>query len=176
MSGKVNSLILLDVTPLSLGVAIKGDIFSRIIKRNSSIPCSNTQVSPCLTHIPSRIMHHAMLSHVLLHHQHLLSSLLHTPQLSISRTLPLAHSCFFFFCKTYVTTVDGQRQVNFDIHQGEREIASKNHLLGNVSLPVMPAPKGVAKVDVTFHIDVNGIVHVTAKDPVLNKVAHGMSS
>ncbi len=46
LSGKVNSLILLDVTPLSLGVSVKGDLFSRIIKRNSSIPCSNTQVSP----------------------------------------------------------------------------------------------------------------------------------
>jgi len=111
----VTSLILLDVTPLSLGVNTKGDIFSRIIKRNSSIPCSNTQ--------------------------------------------------------TYVTSVDGQREVSFDLLQGEREIASKNHLLGKMNLPVMPAPKGIAKVDVTFSIDVNGIVHVTARDPVLNKVA-----
>jgi molecular chaperone DnaK len=115
LSGKVNSLILLDVTPLSLGVSVKGDLFSRIIKRNSSIPCSNTQ--------------------------------------------------------TYTTAADGQRQVVFDLLQGEREIASANHLLGQVTLPVMPAPKGIAKIDVTFNIDVNGIVHVTAKDPVLNKVA-----
>jgi len=115
LSGKVTSLILLDVTPLSLGVSVKGDLFSRIIKRNSSIPCSNTQ--------------------------------------------------------TYTTVQDGQRQVVFDLLQGEREIASANHLLGQVTLPVMPAPKGIAKVDVTFSIDVNGIVHVTAKDPVLNKVA-----
>ncbi|KAL6052744.1 Chaperone protein DnaK [Balamuthia mandrillaris] len=115
LAGQVSSLILLDVTPLSLGVNLKGDIFSRIIKRNSSIPCTNTQ--------------------------------------------------------TYTTAEDGQRQVNFDLLQGEREVASMNHFLGNVSLPVLPAPKGVAKIEVTFHIDVNGIVHVTAKDPVTNKVS-----
>ncbi len=77
--------------------------------------------------------------------------------------------------QTYTTAADGQRQVVFDLLQGEREIASANHLLGQVTLPVMPAPKGIAKIDVTFNIDVNGIVHVTAKDPVLNKVATGTS-
>jgi len=113
LSGSVTSLILLDVTPLSLGVDTKGDIFSRIIKRNSNIPCSNTQ--------------------------------------------------------TYTTSEDGQKKVDFGVFQGEREIASKNHLLGRVSLPVMPTHKGIAKVNVTFSIDANGIVHVVAADPVTQK-------
>jgi len=113
IKGSVSSLILVDVTPLSLGVGIEGDIFSRIIKRNSSIPCSNTQ--------------------------------------------------------TYITSKDGQSKVDFDIYQGEREVASKNHKLGHVTLPVLPAPKGVAKIDVTFAIDVNGIVNITATDPVMKK-------
>jgi molecular chaperone DnaK len=147
LSGKVNSLILLDVTPLSLGVSVKGDLFSRIIKRNSSIPCSNTQVSPLP--LPS-----------LRHHKDV-------------RLTELQHS--WLSSQTYTTAADGQRQVVFDLLQGEREIASANHLLGQVTLPVMPAPKGIAKIDVTFNIDVNGIVHVTAKDPVLNKVATGTS-
>jgi molecular chaperone DnaK len=149
LSGKVNSLILLDVTPLSLGVSVKGDLFSRIIKRNSSIPCSNTQVFP---------------------HRFPLRST-HTTR--SERLTELQRS--WLSSQTYTTAADGQRQVVFDLLQGEREIASANHLLGQVTLPVMPAPKGIAKIDVTFNIDVNGIVHVTAKDPVLNKVATGTS-
>lgn len=104
----------MDVTPLTLGTDTIGDIFSRIILRNSVIP---TMATEC-----------------------------------------------------YTTVTDNQTKVKFDVHQGEREIASENRLLGSMVLEgIPPAPRGVAQVDVTFDIDENGVLDVTARERASGK-------
>jgi molecular chaperone DnaK len=109
LKGEYKDVVLIDVTPLSLGTDSVGDIFVRIINRNTTVPCKQTH--------------------------------------------------------TFTTVQDAQTAVSFGIYQGEREIASQNKLLGKLSLENIPiAPKGIPKIEVTFELDANGILHVSAMD------------
>lgn len=114
LSGQVTSLLLLDVTPLSLGIETIGGVFTRLITRNTTIPTKKSQ--------------------------------------------------------TFSTAADGQTQVEIKVYQGERELVRDNKLLGQFNLTgIPPAPRGVPQVEVTFDIDADGIVNVSAKDKVSNK-------
>jgi len=109
LQGEIKDLVLLDVTPLSLGIATHGDLFTKLIERNSTIPTRKSQI--------------------------------------------------------FTTVTDNQRVVEIHVLQGEREIASENKSLGKFELVgIPPAPRGVPQIEVTFAIDSNGIVQVTAKD------------
>ncbi len=109
LKGEVKEVLLLDVTPLSLGIETLGGIFTKIIERNTTIPTKKSQV--------------------------------------------------------FSTASDNQPAVTIKIHQGEREMASDNKLLGVFELVgIPPAPRGIPQIEVTFDIDANGILHVSAKD------------
>ncbi len=109
LGGEVKDVLLLDVTPLSLGLETEGHIFTRLIDRNTTIPCEKSQV--------------------------------------------------------FSTAADGQTSVEINVLQGERQMAYDNKSLGRFQLTnIAPAPRGVPQIEVTFSIDSNGIVHVTAKD------------
>ncbi len=109
LQGDVNDVLLLDVTPLSLGIETLGGVFTKLIERNTTIPTKKSQV--------------------------------------------------------FSTAQDNQTAVTVKVYQGEREMASQNRLLGEFNLEgIPPAPRGVPQIEVSFDIDANGIVHVSAKD------------
>ncbi|QHS72752.1 Hsp70 family ATPase ECM10 [Saccharomyces paradoxus] len=114
LSGEVTDVLLLDVTPLSLGIETLGGVFTKLIPRNSTIPTKKSQI--------------------------------------------------------FSTAASGQTTVEVKVFQGERELVKDNKLIGNFTLAgIPPAPKGIPQIEVTFDIDANGIINVSAKDLASNK-------
>lgn len=117
LKGDVKDVLLLDVTPLSLGIETMGGVMTKLIERNTTIPTKKSQI--------------------------------------------------------FSTAADSQTSVTIKVLQGEREMADQNRMLGNFDLVgIPPAPRGVPQIEVTFDIDANGIVHVSAKDKGTGKEQH----
>ena len=147
LKGDVGGLLLLDVTPLSLGIETLGGVFTRLIPKNTTIPTKKSQV--CVSRPPQPTTHRARTTVPPLHtHTHTHT---HTQQV-------------------FSTAADNQTQVGIKVLQGEREMAADNQVLGQFDLVgVPPAPRGVPQIEVTFDIDANGICNVSAKDKATGK-------
>merc|ERR1711902_287121 len=114
LDGKVDGLVLIDVTPLSLGIETLGGIFTRLIEKNTAIPTKKSE--------------------------------------------------------TFSTAAENQTQVGIKVFQGERDMAADNKFLGHFDLVgIPPAPRGRPQIEVSFDIDANGILNVSAKDKGTNK-------
>lgn len=114
LAGDVTDVLLLDVTPLSLGIETLGGVMARLISRNTTIPTKVSQI--------------------------------------------------------FSTAVDGQTQVEINVYQGERDLAKDNKLLGQFALiGILPQPRGVPRIEVSFDLDVNGIINVSARDKATGK-------
>merc|ERR1712039_297392 len=117
LRGDIKDVVLLDVTPLSLGIETLGGVFTKLIEKNTTIPTKKSQV--------------------------------------------------------FSTAEDNQSVVGIKVYQGERERAASNHLLGEFALDgIPPAPRGIPQIEVTFDIDANGIVNVSAADKATGKKQH----
>ncbi|KAM7275661.1 hypothetical protein ACFE04_017527 [Oxalis oulophora] len=143
LRGDVKELLLLDVTPLSLGIETLGGIFTRLINRNTTIPTKKSQAWPSFAAKPSYI--------------------------KVPCFLNSAYG-FVLFLFVFSTAADNQTQVGVKVLQGEREMASDNKLLGEFELKgIPPAPRGLPQIEVGFDIDANGITTVSAKDKSTGK-------
>ncbi|KAK8965583.1 hypothetical protein KSP40_PGU011952 [Platanthera guangdongensis] len=159
LRGDVKELLLLDVTPLSLGIETLGGIFTRLISRNTTIPTKKSQMTPV-----------AILTFVLSGIPANKSRASRQSRLNFNRQVVVDHNTLFRRPGVFSTAADNQTQVGVRVLQGEREMASDNKLLGEFELVgIPPAPRGMPQIEVTFDIDANGIVTVSAKDKATGK-------
>ena len=168
LQGDVKGLLLLDVTPLSLGIETLGGVCTKIIERNTTIPTKKSQIfSTAADNQPSvevNVLQGDVKGLLLLDVTPLSLGIetlggVCTKIIERNTTIPTKKSQIFS------TAADNQPSVEVNVLQGEREFARDNKSLGTFHLDgIAPAPRGVPQIEVTFDIDANGIVHVSAKD------------
>ena len=160
LAGDVKDVLLLDVTPLSLGIETMGGVFTRLINRNTTIPTKKSQVFS--TAMDNQT---AVSIHVLQGEREMAAQ---------NRTLGNFDASLIFGEEYRIAHLaDDQTAVDINVLQGERQFAKDNKSLGQFRLDgIPPARRGVPQIEVTFDIDANGIVHVSAKDMGTGKEQH----